>query len=126
MGLRAVAAADNRAILEDTAGFGWPITVTDPAGTIRSLTGSAGDISQSVDPSTGQLVTGRTAQVTLSLAALTAAGLGIPKGTSDGAGKPWLVQFNDPAGTSHLFKVSEALPDRALGCVLLSLEAYKP
>ena len=126
MGLREQAALDNRTILEDTAGFGWPIRVTDPAGTVRDLVGMSNDISQAVDPGTGQLVTGRAAHVTISLAALAAAGLGIPKNVADGSGAPWRVRFTDVAGAEYEFKVSEAMPDRTLGCVLLALESYKP
>lgn len=126
MGLRAQAAVDLRSILEDTLGFGWPITVTDPSGNARNLVGSSTDVSQSFDVGTGTAVTSRTAHVTISLASLAAAGLGIPKAIDDGAGKPWRVRFNDTAGASYEFKVSEAWPDRTLGCVLCSLEAYKP
>lgn len=126
MGLRELAAADNRSILEDTAGFGWPIRVTDPAGTVRDLVGVSTDVWQAIDPQTGTLVSGRTAEVTLSIAALTAAGLAMPKGVPDKSSKPWRVRFNDVAGAAYEFKVAEARPDLTLGCVLCILEAYKP
>jgi hypothetical protein len=125
--LRAQAAADLGAILGDAAGgFGWPITVTDPSGTARTLTGFSSDIGQVIDPQTGVAVAGRTASVALALAALTAAGLGMPRGIADPASKPWVVSFNDIGGTSHTFKVLEAMPDRALGVVVCTLESYKP
>lgn len=126
MGLREQAAADNRAILEDTAGFGWPIRVTDPAGTVAELVGVSTDVFQAIDPGTGQIVSGRSAEVTLSIAALTAAGLGMPKGEADATKKPWRIRFNDVAGAAYEFAVAEARPDRTLGCVLCVLEAYKP
>lgn len=125
MGLREIAAADNRAILEDTAGFGWPIKVTNPAGTVRNLLGFSSDVWQAVDVGTGQIVSGRSAQVTISLAALAAAGLAIPVGVSDPTANPWVVEFTDTAGNIYKFKVSEGRPDRMLGCVLCTLEGWK-
>lgn len=124
MGLRAQAATDLGTILGDTDGFGWPITVTDPAGTSAALTGFSADIGVIIDVETGVAVAGRRASVALAIAALTAGGLGVPKGTSDGATKPWVVAFNDIAGTSHTFKVCEAHPDTTIGIVTCRLEAY--
>jgi hypothetical protein len=127
MGLRSQAVADLRSFLEDSAGgFGWPITVTDPSGHSASLTGYASDISQMYDPSTGELISGRRAEVTLHLSSLAAAGLGIPDNVDDSTSKPWVVAFNDPLGNTYTFKVADGAPDRELGCVVLSLEAYKP
>ncbi len=126
MGLRETAAADNRAILEDSAGgFGWPVTVRDSSGLEASLVGFSGDISQAIDVETGQLVSGRQAHVTLSLATLAAAGLGVPSGVAERDRRPWVVKFNDIAGESHTFKVSDARPDRTIGCVVCTLEAYR-
>ncbi len=125
MGLRAQAAADLRAITEDdTAGFGWPITITDPAGNDAVIVGLANDIGTTIDPDTGQAVTGRTASIAVSLASLAEASLDIPKSIADSTSKPWIVTFDDIAGESHTFKVREALPDRALGIVVCLLEAY--
>lgn len=125
MGLRAEAAADLRAITEDdAAGFGWPITLTDPAGTSVDIIGLANDIGTTIDPDTGMAVTGRNASVAISLAALDDAGVGIPKSIADSASKPWLVSFDDIQGEAHTFKVREALPDRAIGVVVCLLEAY--
>ena len=126
MSLRAQAAADLLAIVEDAAGFGWPITVTNPAGTAADLTGLSADIGQMIDPETGIAVVGRKASVALAIASLTAAGLALPIGISSTASKPWRVTFNDLAGGTHEFKVSEAMPDRAIGVVTCILEAYKP
>lgn len=126
MGLRIQAAADARVFLEDSAaGFGWPIMITDPSGTSAELTGFANDVGRTIDPQTGIAVTGRAASVALSIAALTAAGLALPKNVADGSSKPWVVQFEDVNGNEHTFKVSEAMPDRALGIVTCLLEAYK-
>lgn len=125
MSLREQAAADLRAICEDANGFGWSITVTNPAGTSAALTGLSTDISTTIDPETGMAVAGRRASVAIALASLTAAGLGTPVGVADGAGPPWIVQFASIQGTSHLFKVSEAMPDRAIGVVTCMLESYR-
>jgi len=127
MGLREQAAADLKTILEDSAaGFGWPITVTDPAGTEAALVGYSTDISELVDPGTGLAVSGRHASIALALASLTAAGLGMPSGVANQHAKPWLVAFDDVAGNAHTFKVSESRPDRAIGVVVCILELYKP
>ena len=127
MSLRINAEKDLGIILEDdVGGFGWPITVTNPAGTSVALVGSSTDIMQGIDPDTGVMVTGRIASVALRLSSLTAAGLGIPVNISDKALKPWLIEFDDINGAPYIFKVSESRPDRALGLVVCVLELYKP
>lgn len=126
MNLRQQAEADLQHILEDSAtGFGWPITVTDPNGTSSPLTGSSNDISQVIDPETGQVVSGRSASVALRVASLFEAGFNsLPVGIADRSSKPWLVQFDDINGNSHTFKVIQSNPDRTLGIITLILEAY--
>ena len=127
MSLRIEAEKDLGIILEDDAGgFGWPITVTDPAGTSAALVGSSTDIAQLIDPDTGEAVTGRSASVALRLSSLASAGLGFPEGIADTSLKPWLIQFDDINGASYNFKVSQSRPDRALGLVVCILELYKP
>lgn len=125
MSLRELAATDNRTILEDTEGFGWSVTLTDPDGFVADVFGFTNDISQVIDPQTGMAVTGREASVVFSIAGLTEAGFGMPRGIADGALKPWTARFLDPNGNEHLFKILEAKPDRGLGCVACTLEAYK-
>lgn len=129
MGLREIAEQDLGVILEDeTAGFGWPIVLTAPDGTIGSLTGFSDDIAQVIDPDTGQAVSGRLASVALRNALIfqELPGLGLPRGIADTGSKPWLVTFNDINGTSYTFKVSESNPDRALGVTVCLLELYTP
>lgn len=128
MSLRSRAERDLGAILENSArGFGWPITLTDPAGLSDStLVGFSNDISQIIDPDTGQLVSGRLASVALRLSTLFAAGFSIPEGVADTTAKPWVVEFNDINGTAYAFKVRQANPDRAVGLVVCVLEAYQP
>lgn len=126
MGLREVAAADNRAILEDSAGgFGWPITLTDPSGKVASVVGNSGDIAQVIDPQTGMAITGRVAHVAIAMASILAAGFtDLPRAVAEESRRPWVVTFNDIGGTEHTFKVLEALPDRTIGLITCTLEAF--
>jgi hypothetical protein len=121
--LRQLAAQDLGNIIEDSvAGFGWPVTVTDPAGTTLAATGFSNDISLVIDPDTGLMVSGRSASVTFRIASMT---LGPPVGVSDAKAKPWVVEFDDIDGASYKFKVQESNPDRALGVIVCILEAYE-
>lgn len=126
-GLRQTAEADLAVILEDAdTGFGWPITVKDPAGKEESLTGFSGDIAQAIDPDTGQAVSGRLAQVTLRISSLVAAGFtDLPRNISRKTSKPWLITFDDINGNSFTFKVQQSNPDRTLGAVKCILELYE-
>lgn len=126
MNLRELAEADLAVTLEDdVSGFGWPVTVTDPAGTSLPMKAQSNDVAQVIDPDTGQAVSGRSASATLRISTLTAGSLGLPVGVADTSTKPWLVQFDDINGNSHIFKVIEGNPDRALGVVVCLLEAYE-
>jgi hypothetical protein len=124
--LRATAEADLAGILEDSAtGFGFPITVTDPAGLEAELIGFSNDIASLIDPETGTAITGRLASVALRISSLIAAGYTtLPQAIQDGNTKPWLVQFDDINGNPFTFKVQEGNPDRALGVITCLLEAY--
>lgn len=128
MGLRERAERDLGRILENqNSGFGWPITVTDPAGKAEPLVGYSNDISQVIDPDTGQLVSGRLASVALRISALTAAGFTtLPRNISERTAKPWQVRFDDINGNPFTFKVQSSDPDRALGLLVCILEDYKP
>jgi hypothetical protein len=125
VGLREQAESDLAFIIEDEAGFGWAITVTDPDGTSKDLIGLSNDIAQAIDPDTGQAVAGRTASIALRISTLVSVGLGLPKAVAEKTAKPWLVAFNDINGGAHTFKVSEVLPDRAVGLVVCILQAYQ-
>lgn len=129
MGLRDLAEQDLGGILEDDAyGFGWPITLTDPAGlSDNTLIGFSDDISQTIDPDTGELVNGRLASVALRISTLIAAGFtDLPRGVADSTLKPWTVVFNDINGNAYTFKVKQGNPDRALGVIACILEEYTP
>src|SRR5688572_28825044 len=121
MGLRAQAAADAKAILEDSvSGFAWPLTLTSPAGTVSMLAGLATDVAESVDPETGTTVAGRRASVTISLLSIPV----LPTAEPESGARPWTVTFTDVELVAATWKVVEVRPDRALGVVLLVLEAY--
>ncbi len=126
MGLRELAEADNRAILNDGAyGFGYSISLENPAGTVTPFTGFSNDISQVVDPDTGVAVSGRLATVAININDIVDAGLELPKGIADAGSKPWLCRFDDINGNAHTFKVSKSDPDRAIGILICTLEFYK-
>lgn len=126
MGLRQTAETDLAAIIEDSdRGFGWPIVVVDPAGNSAALVGLSRDISQVIDPDTGQVISGRFATVTLRMSSISASGLvGFPRGIQDETAKPWTVTFNDINGVSYTFKVIQGDPDRTIGFVTCILEFY--
>lgn len=126
MSLRQLAETDLGLILEDKdTGFGFDITLTNPAGVTKALVGFSNDISQLIDPDTGQAVSGRSASVALRISSITAIGLTLPRGISDSGIKPWVVQFDDINGNPFKFKVSQSNPDRAIGVVNLILELYQ-
>jgi len=126
VGLRQLAEADLVNILEDdTFGFGYSIQVTDPSGTIGLFTGFSNDISQIIDPETGQVVSGRAATVVLRISSLECEGLSLPQGIADAASKPWIVEFKDINCNDFKFKVAQSNPDRALGIVVCILELYE-
>ncbi len=125
MNLRVNAEADLAVILEDDVyGGAWPITVTNPLNVNACLTGYSSDITQLVDPDTGQIVSGRLAVVALRIKSLDCVGLGIPEDVVDSTSKPWIIQFDDINGKPYKFKVSKSNPDRGSGVVTCILEAY--
>lgn len=109
--------------MEDkVTGFGWDITLRNPAGVEQPLVGRSDDISQIIDPDTGQMVSGRLASVAIRIGLIT---IGLPRGIADEAGKPWVVQFDDINGNAYTFAVAQSNPDRALGLVTCILEEYR-
>lgn len=127
MGVRETAKADAKSILnDDTLGFGWPITLTDPDKNTATLTGFSNDVAEVIDPDTGMIVSGRVASVALVISDITDAGLtGMPEAIADSKAKPWLVAFDDINGNAFTFKVKRSNPDRALGIITCVLEAYE-
>lgn len=127
MNLRALAEADLATTLEDgLTGFGWPVTLTTPAGVQVNVTAQSNDISLMIDPQTGVLVSGRQASATVRISSLYAQDLSVlPVGLPGYKQKPWLAQFNDINGISYAFKVANGEPDRALGVIVLLLEGWE-
>jgi hypothetical protein len=82
--LRETAIADLRAITESDADFGWPITVTNPAGEQMELHGLSADIGLTIDPETGIAVVGRKASVAIARGSLE--DIGMPAGVASSSG----------------------------------------
>ena len=126
MGLRELAEADNRIILNDNVfGFGYSISLESPDGVVVPLTGFSNDISQVIDPDTGVAVSGRLATASLNINDIIDAGLTLPVSIADSKSKPWLITFADINGNINTFKVSKSDPDRTIGMVICTLEFYK-
>ena len=129
MGIREVAEADLAYILEDkVSGWGADVVLTSPGAVVYpAFVGFSTDISQAIDPQTGELVSGRTASVSLRISSLLTAGLTeLPRAMAKTTEKPWLVTFLDLQGASYTFKVAQSRPDRAAGLLVCILEAYAP
>jgi len=125
MGIYELAAADIAAIIGDSdTGPGWEITVTDPDGVTADLVGLHQDIGQELDGD-GIMVSGRTVTVVLPIAALTAAGLGVPVNVPESTSKPWIVEFEDSKGVSHVYKINRTEPDQGLPVVKCFCEPYE-
>ena len=123
MNLYAQALADTTAILEDSAnGFGVPMVLKNPDGVIQEITGHAADIGNTIDPETGQNISGRAVHVSLPTNSLT---IGRPKGVPDESISPWLVTLQLPGESSpQTFKIFETMPDR-VGVIVCFCEEWK-
>lgn len=128
MSMRDVATADNQRLLtDDVTGFGWPVTVTDPAGLTAHLVGFTTDIGVTLEPDTGSMVAGRRASVALRMSDLRDAGFAsLPVHVPDPAGKPWVIEFlHSDKSEAGVYTVSDTMPDRTFGLVVCILEAYE-
>lgn len=128
MGLAEQAAKDLQTILNDKDGFARDITIQNPDGVCDSIRGFWTDIAETIDPNTGQAVSGRLVSVALAMRDLQTLDcykdFGLPDGRADTSTKPWLVTFVDVVGVEHTFKVQESNPDRALGSITCTLEVW--
>lgn len=120
--------ADVLAILGDQDTLGQAVTVTAPDGTSEELTGFASEIGQTVEPETGQVVSGTRASVSLPLGPFrTAFGASaLPVHVASGTGAPWLVEFTDAGGDARTYKVIDTMPDKRAGVLTCLLENYRP
>lgn len=111
---------------DDVYGFGSTINLTDPDLFSADVVGRTNDISFAIDPNTGEAVSGRTATIAIDMQELTDKGFSsLPAAQSDKTKKPWIVEFDDEQGNTHVFTVLEGNPDRTLGIVLCTLQFYK-
>lgn len=121
--LRDLAERDLGAILETTdGGFGRAVVLTDPTGQSATIPGMTGNISNAIDPETGQIIVGDFAHVTLRISSIVAAGLTVPTQEYRTGHPAWLLSFNDLAGVEQTFRVQRPEPDFTLGYVNLKLE----
>lgn len=124
MSLRAQVVTDFRAIVENGEEFGALVTITDPSGVAVELTALVTDHFAALDPETGIPVAGRTASVAIAMGSLVDAGITLPSGVMDPAALPWRVSFTGADGVLQLYRVTEVLPDRAIGAVVCRLEFF--
>jgi hypothetical protein len=127
LGLRDTAVADVKRILNDKSlGAGWDINIYDPLdGLPRAFVGFSNDVSFIVDPDTNDYVSAGEASVAVSLTDIHASTLsGIPDAVAETDQAPWIVEFADPEGTLHQWKVGKSSPDLTVNCLVLELEVY--
>jgi hypothetical protein len=125
MNLRQQAAADLKAILEDSAaGFAVQVTVKDPYSRKAVVSGLYRDTDLGLDLQTNTVVMSHTASIVLSLATLNAAQMGGLRNVSDSEKKPYVVELVDQGGVSRKFKVSDTSIDE-LGAIVCFLETYQ-
>ena len=127
MNLRTIIEADLATVMESEQSVRWPITITDPSGNTHTepLYAVINDISTLIDPETGQLVSGRTVSAAIRISSLKALGFGIPIQVSGSLSRPWLIEFKDMTGVSHVMKVMRGDPDLTFGIVNVYLGVYK-
>ena len=124
IGLRATAHNDLGDIMKDPAGFVWSCTITSPAGVSLPFSCRSNDIELSIDPGTGETVTGRQATVAVYIADLITVDFDGIRGIEDTSQKPWIVDVDDINGVAGKFKVVQTFPDRGAGLNVLGLELY--
>ena len=125
MSLREIANADLKEIVNDPETGGDECTITSPAGGQETFSVLNNDIELSIDPDTGQMVTGRQATIAVLINELVTAGFDKIRGIADSSGKPWLVDIGDVKGVAGKFKVIQNIPDSTIGLMVLILESYK-
>lgn len=124
MSLLDAAKADAAAFASDLSAFAVTATITDPDGLSGSVRGRFNDVTATVDPDTGVLVSGRDPTFVVARATLSAAGLGEPVAAQDAAAKPWLVLTAPGGAGEQEWKVGRVDRDEPLGLLTLYLEAY--
>ena len=125
IGLRELAHSDMLQIMNDESGFRWPCVVTSPDLSSASLFCRSTDIHLSIDPGTGEVITGRQASVSFALDDLKKKGMQSIRGIEDSTSKPWTVTTKNINEVEQVFKVVQTYPDNTLGLVVCFLEAYE-
>lgn len=103
--------------LENPALFGWPVKLTNPLEQKQGfdvddeLYGQVRHINLLIDMDTGSDIQEEQASVTLRLSSMK---IGEPK-------KDWVVDTTDTEGNEYHCYVTEAMPDRTMGLVILKL-----
>ena len=126
MALRDIANADLREIVNDDDTGGVDCVITDPNGATASFKVFYNDIHQSIDPGTGDIVTGRQSTIAVLINELIDEGFDGIEGVVDSDSKPWLVTISDANGVSYTHKVAESYPDNSIGIMVLMLEIWEP
>jgi hypothetical protein len=112
-------------IMNDVEVGGDEITITSPAGLSQTFKSFTNDIFQSVDPGTGQIVSGRVCTISVLISELIAIGFDAIRGIPDENSKPWVVETTDVNDRPYKFKICETHPDNGAGLVLCFLEIYQ-
>lgn len=125
MSLRDTANADLRDILNSDDTGGVLCIITAPDESFEEFRVFHNDIQQSVDPGTGEVVTGRQSSIAVLTNELIDGGFEGIRGVADAESRPWLVTITDVVGRSDTFKVCESFPDNSIGLTVLLLEFYE-
>lgn len=120
MSLRDQALADAQFALENASDFGQDINLIAPDGTVTPMRGYTGDITELIEPDSGQIVTGRSIHVMLFINSLPPGPR--PVGIQDLNGIPWRVSFpNISSKVVKSYGVRATQPDDAMGTLSLEL-----
>jgi hypothetical protein len=103
--------------LEDAEnGFGVPVVLIDPFGTVYSLSGQTTDIGFFIDPNTGVGMAGRTAEIVFRLSTLFAL-----QEKEELPSKNWKFQTIDVNGKTWNFSLDLPLVDRKIGIMKMTV-----
>lgn len=124
MSLRDIANVDLREILNADETGGVQCTITSPLGAQAQFKVFFNDIHQTIDPGTGEVITGRLSSIAVLTNELIDESFDGIRGIAAASSRPWLVTITDALGRSMTHKVAETYPDASLGLTVLLLELY--
>ena len=126
MSLLNVAAKDARGIIENPRNASRDIKLLEPDGAEHPLTVGTRNISQAIDPDTGELVSGQFISVTISLLTLAEKNISMPRNIQGHSENPWLVvMINHITNAETTYKVIHSAPDFTLGLIVCDLGNYE-